>query len=301
VHYETNYTIQFNYTAGELRTTILGQQFLNKIINTVYNPTQQANDGTLDNVTATPTSNYVSPLDTERYRKVAAYHSIGYQMRTYLNGSINFSQTDSPIAVTSAIQTKLIDPKTYLVKPNFTEQMQSFYLDMILSLFSNPQFLVVAWAADSSNQTGTLQSNTSSLAYPCIKTRVVNQYQYSSRDLWLVYGFAILLCGIGLVFGVFALRQDDWNGRSTRFSAILAASRARCLDNLPWSRNRYGDVAKEVRSTKLGYGKVLDEVNPLNEGSVYGFAPPDRITRRNVAGSLSAARNSVFSFQSWEA
>jgi hypothetical protein len=301
VHHETNYTIQFNYTSGgSLSTKLLGQQFLDKIIDTVYDPTELANDGTFDNVTATPTSNYIYPNDTERYKKVAAYHSIGYQLRSYLNGSIDFTQTDSPIAITSATLTKLIDPKTYLVKPNFTEQMQSFYLDMILSLFSNPQFLVVAWAADPSTVSGTLQGNTSNLTFPCTKTRIQNQYQYDSRALWLVYGSAIILCGVGVLFGVFALLQDDWNGRSTRFSYILASSRARWLDDIPWLRDRYGDVSEAVRSTPLKYGKVLDEVNPHDGGSVYGFVPPEKIDIGNVPGGLASARRSVFSVQSWE-
>jgi hypothetical protein len=299
-HYETNYTILLNHTSAGLHSVVTQRQFLNKVVNTVYDPSTPANDGTLDNTTAIPEDNYVYPTDTARYRKVAAYHSIGLQLRNYLNGTILFEQTNAPQGNTEALKTKLIDPKTYLVLPNTLELLDSFYLDMILSLFSKPQFLVVAWAANGlSSGTGT--TNDTALLYPCTKTRFLNRFEYSRRDLWIVYGLAIVLSGIGVVFGTLALSQNEFHERNIRFSSIVAATRARCMDELAWAKsNKYGLVPEELYDAKLGYGRVVNEVGPGDEAAIYGFAPTDRIVRRSVAGGLKGARTSVFSFQSWE-
>jgi hypothetical protein len=298
--YETNYTIQINNTLSNQLATVKNQTFLSRVIDTIYVPHEDAMDGTMDNTTAVPEANYIYPTDVDRYRLTAAYHSISYLARQYINGTIDFSQPDSPIASTQALQTRLIDPGSYLVVPNFSDQVQQFYMDILISLFSNPSFVAVVWMANQSKSTGAGPSNDTSLLYECIKTRIVNKFVYSSRDLWIVYGLAILVTGIGVSFGAAAIAQSDNHTRQIRFSNIVEATRAEYLNQLPWISNRWGRVPQEVLNVKLLYGEIKDEVvssSADGQKVKYGFAPVNKV---RPLGGLSGGRNSVWSFQSLE-
>lgn len=270
-HYETNYTVHFNYTDGTQYTTVKKRTFLTPIINTTFVPHVDADDGTADNTTATPEENYVYPTDVERYRRVAAYHSLGYMLREFVNGTVEIeSSLVNPIANTAALQTKLLDPRNnYFAYPNLMSLIQGFYEDLILSIFSNPQFVEVVWAAQTGEQTGTLaegggRRNHSDYAYPCTRSRTANLYSFHARDLWIVYGIAVLLAVLGLVAGALALHENGGVVRNTRFSSIVAATRGPPLEKVNWEgpgQDR-GDVPNDVRRLRIGYGKVgLDVQN----------------------------------------
>lgn len=255
-HYVTHYTVNFNYSAGSQITSVTNRTFLTPIINTTYIPNQNAYDGTKDNTTAFPEGNYIYPKDLGHYRLIAAYHSLGAMLRQFVNSTIDAQHPTSPITKTEATTTRLIDKRTYLAYPDLVDRIQYFYEDIILSLFSNPQFLVVAWATDPSKPSGT-QSGAAGGMYPCTKSRMLNVFIYKKRDLWLIYGSIILLAGVGVLFGAVAVFQNGGYLRDIRFSSIVAATRAPGLDHLEWSKRSYGREGPiDVGDIKLGYGQV---------------------------------------------
>ncbi|GKT87466.1 formylmethionine deformylase-like protein [Colletotrichum tofieldiae] len=203
-HYETEYTAVFNYTDTTQSAYMKKHKFLAPIINTTFISGLDADDGTADNVTAIPKENYILPQDVERYRRIASYHSLGFMLRKFLNGTVQVDkQSANPMANTDAIQTKLLDPRnSYFPVFNLQDMVQTFYEDLILSIFSTPQFLPVVWAAQTNENTGGLilggdQHNHSAYEYPCQRSRVANMYSYHARDLWIVYAIAIILATSG--------------------------------------------------------------------------------------------------------
>jgi hypothetical protein len=302
--YKTNYSIQINNTLSTQVVTVLNQTFLSRVVDTIYVPHEDAMDGTMDNTTAVPEDNYIYPTDVNRYRLTGAYHSISQLARGFINGTIDFSQPAAPIAATEALQTRLIDPGSYLVGPQFINQVQQFYVDILMSMFSKPSFVSVVWAADPSRSTGAGPGNDTSLLYPCTKMRIVNKFVYSSGELWVVYGLAILLTGIGVCFGAAAVAQNNNHARQIRFSSILGASRAESLNKLPWVSNKWGRVPQEVLDVRLRYGQIDDGPQEYAAGSradgqtaEFGFAPVDKVI---PLGDLSGGRRSVLSFHSLE-
>lgn len=260
-NYVTDYTVLFNHTFTDQVTTVLNRTYRYPIINTRFLPDVDANDGTMDNITAVPESNYVMPLDVENYRLTGAYHSLGSKLRDVINGTIQY--TPWIVADTDAMKTTLINKSTYLVADKFMARIQSFYENMILSLLSNPQFIVVSWAAKPEFRSGIGNETTAkdeSLWYPCTKTRVINAYAYRARDLWIVYAIAITLSIVSVAFGAAALAQNNYHVRDTALSSIVAATRAPCLDQLPWKASKWGEVPPEIKDIKMGYGIVTDDV-----------------------------------------
>ncbi|KAK4100930.1 Formylmethionine deformylase-like protein [Parathielavia hyrcaniae] len=329
-HYVTNYTVRFNHTFSEQITAVLSRDYVHPVINTTFVPGKNANDGTKDNTTAVPTSNYVLPVDFETYRVTAAYHSLGKRMRSFINGLIRFSPYVQ--IETQASSTSLIDFETYLPSANLMADMQRFYENITLSLLSNPQFVVVAWAARPDQRSGIANDNVTAdpaLSYPCTKTRVANAYVYNRRDLWVAYAAAISVALFAVVLGSAALSQNNFHVRDVHVSSIVAATRAPCLEDLPWKASKWGEVPREILETRLGYG-VVSESGPngtpaaVASGGVvsgmwmtgvgsppavvggkvyYGFAPREVLERTRVATlgqGKKRNRMSAFSFRTWE-
>ncbi|KAK4158065.1 hypothetical protein C8A00DRAFT_39617 [Chaetomidium leptoderma] len=329
-HYLTQYTVQFNHTFSEQTTTVLKREYLHPIVDTKYVPDKISDDGTLDNTTATPESNYILPIDFETYRMTAAYHALGKRLRFYLNGYLKYA----PFAMveTEATKTRLINTETYLPVPNLVAEIQHFYENMTLSLLSNPQFVIVAWAAKPDERSGISISHNNTtdpaLSYPCVKTRVANAYVFNRRDLWIAYSFAIGAALFAIVLGSAALSQNNFHVRDAHVSSIVAATRAPCLEHLPWKASKWGEVPDEILDTRLGYG-VVAESGPngtpaaiqggfpgmwmggfgsprVMGGKVYyGFAPREVLERTRVAtfgpgGGKPRSRASAFSFRTWE-
>lgn len=84
-HREARYVANFTYT-GETQTASASSTKIYgpPIINTTFVPSKMAMDGTDDNTTAIPESNYIYPKDKARYRRVAAYHSLGKMLRSFI-------------------------------------------------------------------------------------------------------------------------------------------------------------------------------------------------------------------------
>ena len=264
-HYETAYAARFNFSDGKQVARVTNRTFLAPIINTTYVPSVQADDGTNDSTTAVPQANYVLPGDAARYRKVAGYHSLGLMLRRFINGTIEIDPARvMPIADTAALQTKLLDPRnSYFPYPNLMDLVQGLYEDMILSMLSDPQFADVAWAARPGEQSGALPAapegaNPADYAYPCTRTRAANVYSYHARDLWIVYGIAVLLALLSVAAGAVALRENGGESRNNRFSSVVAATRGPELERVRWGGPGAdkGEVPDDVRDLKLGYGQL---------------------------------------------
>ncbi len=321
-HYLTAYTVQFNHTFSQQNATVLNRDYLYPIINTTLVPDKNANDGTYDNTTATPEANYVLPIDFQNYRLVAAYHSIGKRMRSYLEGFVQIA----PYAMVESgvTKTSLISTDTFLPVPDLMDEIRNLYENMTLSLLSNPQFAIVAWAANATLRSGTTNSSAPAdpaLSWPCTKTRVANAYLYNRRDLWLAYAVALGAAAFAVVLGSAALSQNNFHVRDVHVSSVVAATRAPCLEDLPWKASKWGEVSDEILDYKLGYG-VVAEAGPngtpaaaamgdgwlgsprVVSGKVYyGFAPREVLERTRVATfgpGKARSRASAFSFRTWE-
>ncbi|KAK3317999.1 hypothetical protein B0H66DRAFT_555941 [Apodospora peruviana] len=302
-HYVTDYTVQFNHTLSDQVTTVLNRTYLHPIVDTTFVPGKDADDGTKDNVTAIPEENYISPLDVPAYRLAGAYHSLGSNLRAVINGTIQY--TPWIVADTEAMKTTLINKSTYLVSDNFMSRIQSFYEKMLLSLLSNPQFIIVSWAADPSRRSGIGNSSTANredLRYPCTRTRLVNAYAYRARDLWIVYAIAIIAAMVSVAFGAAALAQNNYHVRDTTMSSIVGATRAPGLEQLPWKASKWGEVPGEIRKVRMGYGIVTDDYHPgHHDGESESFASPglgarvseydDSGHRLGLAPSLASTSN----------
>lgn len=310
-HYETEYTAVFNYTDTTQSAYMKSRKFLAPIINTTYISGLDADDGTADNVTAVPKENYILPQDVEKYRRIASYHSMGFMLRKFINGTVQVDkQSANPMVNTEAIQTKLLDPRNnYFPHTNLMDLVQEFYDDLILSIFSTPQFLPVVWAAQTKENTGQLlegggPNNHSAYEYPCERSRMANLYSYHARDLWIVYVIAILLAASGVAAGALAVRENGGVLRNTRFSSIVAATRGPALEKVSWegpNRDR-GDVPEDVKELKLGYGVMKQrDVNSLDgPGGIHpqdstlwspsevrcGFGLEGDVNQRRKEGSL---------------
>lgn len=249
-HYETEYTAELRYIDGVQLHRIKDREFLNPIINTTVNG-HDANDGTMDNTTATPESNYIFPKDVQRYRKTAAYHAIGAFLRSKINGTIEqpFSSVNS-----SVLQTDLIDQKMFNPYSNISTRLAKYYDTLLLSLLGNPRFVVSVWAADPSVQTST--NNGSEYRYQCIRSRSATAYYYRARNLVLVYGVAAFFATIAVVAGTRALQKNGGIPRNNRFSSILAATRTESLNGAKWGgpQSDRGYISKDLMRQKLGYG-----------------------------------------------
>ncbi|KAF4919382.1 hypothetical protein CGCVW01_v007944 [Colletotrichum viniferum] len=272
-HYETEYEVTFNFTNQIQTTNVTSRKFLRPVIDTTYVRGEDDLDGTLDKATATPKSNYIYPTDVQRYRKAMAYHAVGARFRYFVNGTI---QQPFYNANTKALQTKLIDPHNYLGVSNLMEQVQSLYEDIILSLFSNPRFISVVWASNTSAQTGPNTDETQ--RYRCTRERTDIRYDYHQGQLWAVYSVAIFLAIIGVAFGVAAVWEEGLV-RNTRFSSIVAATRGPALEKLPWGNAVPGSDHRPVAGARVGYGLV--PTDPHVGGSTYGFGLEGDVKQRS--------------------
>uniref|UniRef100_L2FSB5 Formylmethionine deformylase-like protein n=1 Tax=Colletotrichum fructicola (strain Nara gc5) TaxID=1213859 RepID=L2FSB5_COLFN len=272
-HYETKYEVLFNYTNQIQNTTVKRRDFLQPVIDTTIDRGNDANDLTMDNTTAIPESNYILPTDVQRYRKAMAYHSIGTKFRYFVNGTV---EQPGFVANTKALQTKLIDEHNYLGVSNLMEEVQSFYEDIIISMFSNPRFISVVWANDTSVKTGPITNPQQK--HPCTRERTDIRYDYHQGQLWAVYSVAIFLAIIGVAFGVAAVWEEGLV-RNTRFSSIVAATRGPGLEKLPWGNTVPGSDHRPVAGARVGYGLV--PTDPHAGGSTYGFGLEGDVKQRS--------------------
>ncbi|KAH7255250.1 uncharacterized protein BKA55DRAFT_563647 [Fusarium redolens] len=243
-HYEVNYTVQFNYTRGDKLVDVKGREYLRKIIDTTYIPNEDPDKRLKDRTRAIPDNNYIFPNDFKKYRRIAAYHSIGSRLRQCLNGTIKMPYND---VRSDLLYTRLLTRLNYLPVKELRHGIQRLYEDMIISIFEEPSFTVVSWAADK-KPSGTAKGGPST-AYPCRRHRLATFFHYNMTQLLIVYAVSIFLAVIGVSVGLQAYLEEG-TMRDMKPSSIMEASRASNLHVLG---------AREGCNVKIGYGLVHEE------------------------------------------
>ncbi|KAF5626975.1 hypothetical protein F52700_8458 [Fusarium sp. NRRL 52700] len=243
-HYQVNYTVQFNYTAGVESFDIKRRDYLRKVLDTTYIPQEDLDKRLEDRTQAVPKSNYVFPKDVKNYRRMSAYHSIGKILRQYLDGFVRMPNFDVHSDIPS---TRLMTRVSYLPVKNLGQEIQKFYEDIIISIFSEPSFGVVSWAAN--GKPSGIAKGGPSTAYPCRRQRITAFFHYNMTQLLSVYAASIFLAVLGVLVGLQAYREEG-TMRDMKPSSIMEASRASNLHVLG---------AHEGSNVKIGYGLVNDE------------------------------------------
>ncbi|KAF2634717.1 hypothetical protein P280DRAFT_494139 [Massarina eburnea CBS 473.64] len=254
IHYETRYTVNWNYTEP-FYTTEVTREYLSPIVDTNFTKLENG----LPNVqNPAPESNFVSPHDVALYKKTAAYHAVGQLMRKFLSGRIElepeFPGPSYPRVFSQITQTRLVSNVTSTPVEDLPAQLESFYSDAVLSLFSSPQMLVVSEESIVVN-----------------RTRVQSTFVYDAGKLWGCYAPVILLTFIILVFGMWTI----WNDGTTwtvGFSRVMVTTRNQTLDDI--SRGAClgnNPMPLELMNTKLQFG-VLNEYSDIEVLGINGLS-----------------------------
>lgn len=234
-HYVTNYTVNLTYTGGLQTYEVTHRDYMYKVINTTYKETLDEPDGTVlpdklfERVVAEPDENYIRPYpktNMETYRRTAAYHSFGKALRDMLNGKI---KVPNHVSASGILISRLMDKHDYIAVPNLEQELRRLYEDMLISLLSNPQLLVVSWADDPSQLSGTEDGD--DREYPCRKHKLVNKFVYQWEVLLAVYAISFAISLVGVITGMYAMWKDKVKEqRDMTFSAIAGATKELKLD-----------------------------------------------------------------------
>ncbi|KAH6633746.1 hypothetical protein C7974DRAFT_309363 [Boeremia exigua] len=249
---EAKYTVMWNFT-GPYFMAMSKMEFLGPIIDTNFT---RNGDGTLNyTMDPVPAENFVRPLpDVGLYKKIAAYHAMGDVLRQFLRGSIELEPPlpGPPYAVVSSdvTKTRLVGVDS-LPKKNFGKVLETFFADLVLSLYSTPEMLVV--------DVQEVQMT---------RTRWQSSFVYVPVRLWTCYAPVIFVTFIILLFGMFTIWQDGTTF-STGFSRILVTTRNTTLDDISRGACLGNDpFPMELMHTRLKFGV-------LNEGSENEFMGTD--------------------------
>ncbi|EXA33193.1 hypothetical protein FOVG_15556 [Fusarium oxysporum f. sp. pisi HDV247] len=142
-HYEVNYTVRFDYVRGAQSYKIKKREHVRKVVNTTL--VSENTPGKTSKKISVPESNWVHPQDFKEYRRTAAYHVIGNGLRRYVGGSVN---TATNKTTTYILLTSLGAKINTLPITDLRQGIQKPYEDLVISLFSEPPFVAVAWASN---------------------------------------------------------------------------------------------------------------------------------------------------------
>lgn len=242
VHMETEYTVKWNFTEPFFHS-MASRKYLTPLIDT--NVTLYENGTQNFDIEPQPVENHISPrTDVQLYKKTAAYHALGSLFRNFVRGHVDLVPPKPgpgyPTVYSDITKTRLVD-KNSEPKANLSLEIESFYADMVLSLFSAPEMLVV------SNER--LQVN---------RTRLVSSFVYVPLKLWQCYIPVIFITLLILAFGALTIWQDGTTF-STGFSRILVTTRNTTLDDISRGACLGNDpFPMELMHTRLKFG-VLNE------------------------------------------
>ncbi|KAK7426556.1 hypothetical protein QQZ08_006886 [Neonectria magnoliae] len=226
-HYETNYTVNLNYTGGLQSYEVIKRDYMSKIIDTTFVRDEDAKDGTLDKTKAVPEKNYVLPQNIRKYRRTAAYHALGKQLRDLIHGDIKIPGT---ITESKVIPSRLIDRHEWLPVHNLQNEVRRLYEDIIISLFSDPQMIAVSWAADPSRRSGVALGGEDT-KWPCIRQQTGNYFFYQWQILLTVYAVTFLIASVGVVSGFLAMHKEGLQEqREMRFSSLAESTNGVRID-----------------------------------------------------------------------
>ncbi|RSL81613.1 hypothetical protein CEP51_005708 [Fusarium floridanum] len=262
-HYVTNYTVNLTYTGGLQTYNVTQRDYMYKVINTTYQSTPDVPEGTIledglfDGVVAVPEENYIRPYpreNVETYRLIAAYHSFGKAMRDMVNGEI---KQPHHVSSSDIVISRLMDKHDYIAVLDLKRQVRRAYEDLLISLLYNPQLLVVSWAANTSELSGTLPGGPE---YRCQRHKLVNKFHYQREVLLAVYTICFVVALVGVLSGMYAMSKDGVvEQREMTFSAIAGATKHLSLDE-------YRDKETMVRAFPMREGDA---------GRIYEFALQD--------------------------
>lgn len=242
-HYETRYTVEFNYS-GPFFTTDITYDYMQPVVDTNFS---RLDDGKLNVDDPQPVSNFVSAqTDPPRYKKIAAYRALGERLRYFLRGYIEqqppIPGPPYPLVHSEIVSTRLVNKNTTTPLGNLAELVQDFYADMILSLLSTPHMLVV-----------------SEESVPVSRSRFKSTFIYNPWKLWVCYAPVILLTLVFLLVGAWTIIEDGTTF-SVGFSRILVTTRNTTLDEISRGACLGNDpFPTELMHTRLKFG-VLDEM-----------------------------------------
>jgi hypothetical protein len=242
VHYEAKYTIKYNYT-GPFFEMESSYEYLAPVVDTNFT---RFDNGTIDYANPQPAENYVDPRDdVPRYKKTAAYHAVGQSMRRFLRGKIEleaeFPGPSYPRVDSDISQTRLVSARTSTPTDELPDMIQKFYADLILSLFSAPQLLVV-----------------SETEVEVQRSQYRTTFIYTPSQLWGCYAPVIFLTFIILCMGAFTIYKDGTTF-SVGFSRIMVTTRNQTLDDISRGACLGNDpFPMELMRTKLQFGVLND-------------------------------------------
>lgn len=229
---ETRYTVSWNWTEP-LYTNTIKREYLNPVVDT----------NLTTNGDAEPSSNFISPrTDVGRYKKVAAYHAVGEMFRQFLRGTVDL-KAPSPgpsyaLVASDITKTRLVKPNVE-AKDNLAQELEKFYTDLVLSIFSLPDMLVV------SNETQTVN-----------ETTIHSSFVYVPIRLWQCYAPVIFVTMLIAAFGALTIWEDGTTF-SVGFSRILVTTRNTTLDDISRGACLGNDpFPRELMHTRLRFGAL---------------------------------------------
>lgn len=238
VHKETKYTVRWDYVEPSFNSTVT-QEYLAPIVDTNF--TRRSDETPNYSEDPIPASNFISPRNDKRlYKKTAAYHALGDLFRDFLRGHVDL---EAPLpgpfyaqVYSDVTKTRLVE-KNSEPKKNLESEIQSFYADMVLSLFTAPEMLVV------SQQKTTMD-----------RSRLQSSFVYVPKRLWECYAPVIFVTLLTLIFGAFTVWEDGTTF-STGFSRILVTTRNTTLDDISRGACLGNDpFPMELMHTRLKFG-----------------------------------------------
>jgi hypothetical protein len=251
-HMETIYTVKWNFTEPFFTSTIKLEHQA-PIVDTKF---PRGVDGKVDyTLDPEPAGNYISPRDdVGLYKKISAYHAVGDMFRDFLRGHVDieapkpgpyYAQVYSDVTKTRLVQ-KNREPKNDL-----TAKIESFYSDMVLSLLSESEMLVVAEENLTVN-----------------RSRLQSSFVYEPERLWQCYAPVVFITILILLFGALTIWQDGTTF-STGFSRILVTTRNTTLDDISRGACLGNDpFPMELMRTRLQFGVLAEseEDYPRDDG-----------------------------------
>lgn len=275
VMHEAKHTVKWKFTGAYMMEST-EREFLSPVIDTNF--TRYDNGTTNYSADPVPAENFVRPLpDVGLYKKVAVYHATGDVLRDFLVGHVELEPPipgpSYAVVASDVTKTRLVNRTDSQPKESFGGVLEEFFSDLILSLYSAPEMLVV--------EDEELLVN---------RTQWISSFVYMPKRLWMCYAPVIFVTLIILLFGVLTIWEDGTTF-STGFSRILVTtrnttlddiSRGACLGNDPFpaelmhTRLRFGVLSEGSENEYMGtegfqhcaFG-VASEVAPIRRGVPY--------------------------------
>jgi hypothetical protein len=270
IHYETRYTVNFNFT-GHVCETQFSSEFIAPLHGFNFS---QRNEGIL------PMDKWLSPRDDKiLYKRNAAYHAIGEVFRGILRGSITHNaQWPGPgyaLIYSDITKTSLVQ-KNSEIQPDILKRLEKMYQDIVMTFLTVPNMLV---------------NSEEEVLVHWSRNRVA--FVYDPVRLWICYGPVILLTLIILLIGAWTIWQDGTTF-SSGFSRVLATTRNPTLDEMSRGACLGNDpFPAELMKRKLQFGALREDAGSsdisdgfaLHEGIEHcAFGSPEEVApiRREV-------------------